>query len=196
MAAPYDSYEERVLILATAGNDAALAESVLSQAGISTLMCPTVSDLCRDLGDGAGALLLVQEALPLSDIPALVSALRNQPTWSDVPIALLAPPAEGYDTSLQSLDMFKPAGNLTLLERPLQTRTLINALQVALRARHCQYQVRDLLKKLEVSQSELLHKIEDLERFEQVVVGRELKMMELERENQKLKRALDHHTTH
>ena len=46
---------------------------------------------------------------------------------------------------------------------------------------------------LERSKSELQEKILDLEKFEEVVVGRELKMMALEKELEKMNRELEKH---
>src|SRR5919107_780942 len=48
-----------------------------------------------------------------------------------------------------------------------------------------------VLRDLEESKSELQEKILDLEKFEEVVVGRELKMIALEKEIENLKRARD-----
>ncbi len=48
-----------------------------------------------------------------------------------------------------------------------------------------------VVRDLEASKSELTEKILDLEKFEEVVVGRELKMIALEREVEQLKRELD-----
>jgi hypothetical protein len=47
-----------------------------------------------------------------------------------------------------------------------------------------------LVKDLERSKVELQEKISDLQKFEEVVVGREIKMMQLEKENAELKRRL------
>jgi two-component system, chemotaxis family, sensor kinase Cph1 len=48
-------------------------------------------------------------------------------------------------------------------------------------------ELRKTLKKLEASQSQLQDKINDLEKFEDVVIGRELKMAELEKEISELR---------
>jgi PAS domain S-box-containing protein len=48
-----------------------------------------------------------------------------------------------------------------------------------------------VLRDLEKSKGELQEKILDLEKFEEVVVGRELKMIALEKENEQLRRELD-----
>jgi signal transduction histidine kinase len=51
--------------------------------------------------------------------------------------------------SLQMLNLFTASGNVTLLERPCRAVTIISVVQVALRARRKQYEVRDLLRALE-----------------------------------------------
>ncbi|WP_447978628.1 hypothetical protein [Candidatus Nitrospira bockiana] len=182
--------EERVLVLTSTAKDAALAEQTFSKAGLKAVVCTNVAHLCREASSGAGALLVAQEAIAPPDLALFVDYLGGQPAWSDIPIALLAASGEGYEGSRRLLNRLRPIGNITVLERPLQKLTLITAVQVALRSRRRQYQVRELLRKLEESKAELQDKIHDLEKFEQVVVGRELRMIELERENQALKQAL------
>jgi signal transduction histidine kinase len=56
----------------------------------------------------------------------------------------------GGETTLASLRVlrdFTPAGNVTLLERPFRPITLVSTIQVALRSRRRQFEVRTLLKK-------------------------------------------------
>ncbi len=48
-----------------------------------------------------------------------------------------------------------------------------------------------VVRDLQVSKAELQEKILDLEKFEEVVVGRELKMIALEKEIEKLRGELD-----
>jgi hypothetical protein len=48
-----------------------------------------------------------------------------------------------------------------------------------------------VVRDLEKSKGELQEKILDLEKFEEVVVGRELKMIALEKENEQLRRELE-----
>src|SRR5688572_2354268 len=79
----------RVLILAPTGQDAALMQRVLTDAGISGLICHSLRELTDMLASGAGAVLLVQEALQSKELEAFVGALQAQPPWSDLPITLL-----------------------------------------------------------------------------------------------------------
>lgn len=137
-----------VLVVAPTGKDAPLAAEVLRGAGITAEVCPSLDALCGQLGDGTGAVLLAEEALIGSAVPQLTSRLAEQPAWSDIPLIVLTTGgrAEG---SFPVIDVLGPSGNVTLLERPLRTVTLVSTVQVALRARRRQFEVRDLLRQRE-----------------------------------------------
>jgi hypothetical protein len=178
--------ETRVVILAPTGKDAVLIQKVGTKESLPAYICPNWHDLQGTLTQGVGMLLLAQEALAADELSPLTNFLARQEAWSDIPITLLTTRGAGYWAIHHITEKFNTLGNLTLLERPLQPFVLVSAVRVALRSRERQYQVRELLTRLEVSQSELQDKIADLEQFEQVVVGRELKMMELEKQIQDL----------
>jgi hypothetical protein len=93
----------------------------------------------------------------------------------------------GHHAGRRITAKFPKVGNLTLLERPLHPFALVSVMRVALLSRVRQYEVRDLLERLEASQGELQDKIHDLEQFEDAVIGRELKMIELERQIEELR---------
>src|SRR5262249_48226690 len=87
--APSD--DERVLVLAPTPADAALTRTVLRDAGVPCALTTDLYELARSLAEGAGALLLTEESLTAEDgVADLIAILRAQPTWSDVPILLLA----------------------------------------------------------------------------------------------------------
>ena len=138
-----------VLIAAPLGQDAALAAQALEQAGISTTICDGVSAIAERLDDTTHAILVAAEALVASEIPALLDRLGQQPPWSDIPLILLTTSGGGDEMSRRALEIFGPTANVTLLERPLQAVTLVSTLQVALRARRRQYEVRDLIEQRE-----------------------------------------------
>ena len=79
----------RVLILAPTGQDALLIQRVLTNAGISGMICHSLGELTDMLSSGAGAVLLAQEALQGKHLEAFVGTLQRQPPWSDLPITLL-----------------------------------------------------------------------------------------------------------
>jgi len=179
----------RVLILAPTGQDAPLIQRVLSDAGIFAVVCHGLRELTDMLRSGAGAVLLAQEALQSKEVEAFIGALQAQPSWSDLPITLLTLGGAGQRTIQSISEQFQKVGNVTVVERPLHALTLTSVVRVALRSRVRQYEVRHLVERLTASQTELQEKIHDLERFHDVVVGRELKMIELEKQVEELKRA-------
>ncbi len=137
--------DERILILAPTGRDAALAHAALAEAGLCPHACPDGETLCRELESGAGAALITKEALTGPALARLKGFLTAQPPWSDLPLLILTsggrPTAEGR-RRLQALETL---GNATLLERPLRVTTLVNAVRVALQSRRRQYELRDHL---------------------------------------------------
>jgi signal transduction histidine kinase/ActR/RegA family two-component response regulator len=138
----------RVLIVAPIGRDAELMCTHLEAAGLLCEARDNVQDVCDDLHDGTGALIVTEEALSPSATPELARTLDQQPPWSDVPIIILAgePSFEGSTRSFGDLGR-RP--NVTLVDRPVRIKSLVSAAQSALRARERQYQIRDLMETLE-----------------------------------------------
>jgi signal transduction histidine kinase/ActR/RegA family two-component response regulator len=132
--------EKRVLIYAPTGQDAALASKMLTLAKVDNLVTNTAAQLAEQLLLGAGAVLTVEEALSSGGLKTLGEFVQRQPNWSDLPIMLLT--HRGPD-SLSVRQAITSLGNVTLLERPVRTLTLITSLQSVLRARDKQYQVRE-----------------------------------------------------
>ena len=132
--------EKRVLIYAPTGQDAVLASKMLSLASVDNLVTATAEQLASELLQGVGAVLTVEEALSNGGLKVLGEFVQRQPNWSDLPIVLLT--NRGPD-SLSVRQAIGVLGNVTLLERPVRTLTLITSLQSVLRARAKQYQVRE-----------------------------------------------------
>ena len=132
--------EKRVLIYAPTGQDAVLASKMLTLANVDNLVATTAQQLAQELLRGVGAVLTVEEALSGGGSKAIGEFVLHQPNWSDVPVVLLT--HRGPD-SLSVRQAIATLGNVTLLERPVRTLTLITSLQSVLRARAKQYQVRE-----------------------------------------------------
>ncbi len=145
MAPVAESTEERVLVLAPVGRDAELTATILSQAGIPSLRCSDAQAVGRELARGAGVLLLAEEALAHEALAALLSALADQPPWSDVPLIVIAKEDPSAVSVRRSLEIVERLGHVTLLDRPVRLVSLLSAIRVALRARRKQYEARDLL---------------------------------------------------
>lgn len=134
--------EQRILILAPTAKDAAICQKLLDEAAMPAAVCPDLASICREMGQGAAAAMIAEEAIPLEQIDPLLAALEQQPAWSDFPLLILVREGESSPISLQLLETL---GNVTLLERPVRVPTLVSALRTAQRARNRQYQIRDLL---------------------------------------------------
>ena len=145
MNASVEVLDERVLILAPMGKDAVLAADVLRREGFCSKACHDLIDVADEVRQGAGLLLLAEEALVPREVSVFVDTLSRQPPWSDVPIMLLTRGRE-HQSNLRLIQAFAPAANVTLLERPLSALALVTAARTALRMRQRQYQVRDLIE--------------------------------------------------
>jgi signal transduction histidine kinase len=139
--------DERVLIIAPVGQDAEAMAALLDAQGLETQICNGSDEYSRQITDRAGALLLTEEALETVQGSLLLDALKAQPPWSELPLIILTSGGESRRAGLLNLAA-AAAGTVTLLERPISTLTLIRSVQVALRSRRRQYQVRDLVTQL------------------------------------------------
>ncbi len=136
--------DHRVLILAPTGRDAPLSRSMLASEGFIAVTCAAMEQLCAAMGEGAGSLLIAEEALAPRALATLVTALEAQPAWSDIPVILLAG-NEFSTSSTRPINLVGPLRNLMVLERPVRRLILTRTIAVALRARQRQYEVRDHL---------------------------------------------------
>lgn len=144
--------ESRVLVLAPTGKDADLTQDILGRAGVECVGHDSLASICTELLAGAGALLLAEEAIEPERDPCLDDWLAAQPSWSDLPVLILARPGADSAGVAQSMDLF---GNVTVLERPMRVAALVSAVRTALRARARQYQIREQLGALQTKEAEL-----------------------------------------
>jgi signal transduction histidine kinase len=139
--------DERVIIIAPVGQDAEAMAGLLDAQGFETQICNGSDEYSRQITDRAGALLLTEEALESPQGSLLLDAVKAQPPWSEIPLIILTSGGESRRAGLLDLAA-AAAGSVTLLERPISTLTLTRSVQVALRSRRRQYQVRDLVAQL------------------------------------------------
>jgi signal transduction histidine kinase len=169
---------ERVIIIAPVGQDAAAMATLLDSQGFETQICKGAAEYSRQIADCAGALLLTEEALESAQSSVLLDVLKTQPPWSELPLIILTSGGESRRAGLLNLAA-AAAGTVTLLERPISTGTLIRSVQVALRSRRRQYQVRDLVSQLATLNETLEHRVSERTR-ELRTANKELKR-EIER---------------
>jgi len=151
-----DPFEQRVLLCTSFGKDAELARQALDKAGIACFICRSIPDLLQELDKGAAAVLTVEEALPAPALALCEKYLAHQPAWSDLPILVLT---KSGGESPWIAGAYDRLGNLTLLERPVRSSTLISAVRSALRARLRQYEVRSTDRRKDEFLAMLAHEL-------------------------------------
>jgi signal transduction histidine kinase len=167
MVAPPSTLHERVLILGLLNRDGALARDALSRAGITAEVLRGMEALCEAIVAGAGAVLLTEESLTVQTTQLLLKTLEREPPWSDLPIMVLTTSGWATDMSLRTIRRLGPTANVSFLERPVRTVTLVAAVRTALRARRRQYDVRDYLESREEIRAALSIAHADAERASQ-----------------------------
>lgn len=139
--------EQRVLVFAPVGSDGPLAVQVLTRAKIDAQACNDMEELCAELHQGVGALLITEEVLWDRQLHKLVDVFENQPSWSAIPIVIAANVDEALYERAPVLRRFE-SYKVTYLTRPVVVVSLASTLRSALAARYRQYQVRDLMVNL------------------------------------------------
>jgi signal transduction histidine kinase/ActR/RegA family two-component response regulator len=137
-----------VLICAPNHRDVELLQATLHSAGFTTEACPDLSRLAMRLGDNVLALLLTEEALGPTIVERLRRFIDDQPVWSDFPIVVFTGP-DSNGRYLNHLDALGPRANVTLVDRPARIKSVTSIVNGVARARMRQYEIRDLLAKLE-----------------------------------------------
>jgi signal transduction histidine kinase len=144
---------KRVLILAPVGRDAALACGVLRHEDLSADICKDVSQLIAELESGAGTAVIADEALN-GNFLVLQKWVEGQPTWSDFPFIILTGSKSTPGKMQERFTLMRPLGNVTLLERPLRSVTLLSVVRTALRARFRQYEVEHYIEEIRQAEAE------------------------------------------
>ncbi|MGO4550422.1 ATP-binding protein [Lysobacter sp. 2RAF19] len=114
--------------------------------------CGDADALQDALRDPAGAVFIAEEWLAHGANAILADVLARQPSWSDLPVVVVA---RTNSDSAHLARLLESLGNASLLERPARVAALTSAARTALRARQRQYQIRAQLEDLEKARTEL-----------------------------------------
>src|SRR5690348_788233 len=133
----------KVVVVTPNEADRALCASILAERGIGTMPCASLAEIAPLVASDIGCMVIVEEALVEPDVQAFQESLQAQPPWSDLPLLLVAARESPLSTMLEAA--FPESGNVTVLQRPLHAVTFVSAVNVALRSRQRQLEVRDLL---------------------------------------------------
>jgi signal transduction histidine kinase len=141
-----------VLLLPPTRRDGEVTRAVLERAGLECTVCAGPAALAEQIGAGTGAIVLTDALAGDPGAAQVAAALRRQPSWSDVPTILLSRADGQTAANTQLLASFS---NVTVLDRPTSTRTLVSSVQAAIRGRARQYQIRDQLDALREAEDAL-----------------------------------------
>lgn len=152
------NWELRILLLAPTGNDSKVTARLLTEAGHLVQECRCITQVCDELRKGCGAVVIAEESFAEVSLSPLIDAIRDQPSWSDIPLTIITGRGKATQWRVHGHDVTSLGGNVTLLERPFHGETLLRTVEVALRSRRRQFQVRMLLREQRDS-SQLLQNI-------------------------------------
>ena len=147
--------DRRTVILAPTGRDSDLIAGLLGRAGLPCHTTTSIAEMASEIEQGAGAAIISEEALVGNVIPEVLEVLNRQPSWSDFPLILLTVGGQVTAESERLRELRRPLGNVFLLERPIRPETLLGTLEIALRGRQRQYQIRDQMLQYERAQEAL-----------------------------------------
>jgi PAS domain S-box-containing protein len=151
---------ERILLVAPLWRDAEVICQALQAGGFAAEAYADTQALAGQIGAGAGAILVTEEALRKQSEP-LRRVLDAQPVWSDLPVTLLLTRDQDASRAWIELQTILPGSNLTVLPRPVPTATLLSVMQSALRSRRRQYEIRDYLQQQEAQTEELERRVQE-----------------------------------
>ena len=137
--------EERILLLPPTKRDATAAADVFGAMGIAFVVCRDIAGVCAEIGRGAAAAILPDEAILADTEGCLARLLQGQPPWSDFPLIVLTSPHR-TEAAARRLEL---VGHMTLVPRPVEIRSLASTVQAALRDRRRQYARREDLAERE-----------------------------------------------
>ena len=149
-------HDRRTIIVAPTGKDGRLVAGLLERLTIPCHIAASIPEACALIREGAGAAIISEEAFLDGSMSELLEVLDQQPSWSDFPLILLTISGRVTVESERLREMRRPLGNLFLLERPIRPETLLSTLEIALRGRQRQYQIRDQIEQYARAQEALL----------------------------------------
>jgi signal transduction histidine kinase len=149
-----------VLVLAHFGRDAELLLSFLHRYKFSGHVVSGSAEFFSELERGAATAIITEESLDLP-LQEWSERMEMQPTWSDFPLIVLTSSGTSASAPSAKLSSLRLLGNVTLVERPLRSESLLSAVETAMRARMRQYEVRDFMSR-QADSEEALRRTEKL----------------------------------
>jgi signal transduction histidine kinase len=127
--------EGRILLLPPTRRDGTAATAVFESAGMELTLCKDIDEVCSEIELGAAVAIVHDEAILNDNQRCLARLLRQQPPWSDFPLIVLT---HQHQTAAAAREL-ELVGHMTLVQRPIEIRSLVSTVQTALRDRSRQY---------------------------------------------------------
>jgi DNA-binding NtrC family response regulator len=175
----------KILILEDVAADAELMEHELRKGGIAftSKRVETREDFMNELKNSPPELILADYKLPSFDGLAALVLVREQSP--DMPFIFVSGTI-GEDIAIETIK--KGATDYVLKERLHRLVTVVLRAVCEAEINHKRKLAEEALKK---NEKELKKRVQELEEFYDIAVGRELRIMELTRENEKLREELE-----
>ena len=125
-----------VLVLPRTDADGRLTCDALAAHGIESRIVADVAALSAAIEEHAGCAVIPEEACAAVSA-SLLRAFAEQPPWSDFPFIVIG---RRVKPSFEDSTRIDRLGNVTVLDPPLRIRTLVRAVNAALRGRQRQYE--------------------------------------------------------
>ena len=164
MAEASRNRSEQVVVFLPIGRDCRLVCDALKKAEIEASACANMTDFLTAVRGGAGVGILGEETLTRQSYASLESWIKQQPPWSDFPLIILTSGGESAPNTLSTHERAKALGNVSLLERPVRSVTLVTAAETALRGRRRQYEAEAFIDDRIDAERELTRQAEELAR--------------------------------
>lgn len=134
-----------VLVFSAKQRNSEVVAKVLAAGRIECRVCHDVSDLSQQIGTAGtrfGALVVTERGLAAKARDAINAFQDTEPVWSELPVVLLSPHDEPPGRE-------RPLRNVILIRQPTTARQLLSVVHLALELRGHQFDVQDLLLRLE-----------------------------------------------
>lgn len=141
----------RVPLLLPTGRDAELVGRILEPEKIRPVVCESVHAMLDQIRADCGPFVVGDEALCGNASDRLGEILDNQPEWSDLPGIVFI----GQSTARPNIRRIVQRREVIPVRRPINKLLFVNLVRTAVEARRRQYQVRDLLHNLVLTNEKL-----------------------------------------
>ncbi len=147
---------ERALILVEGSRNGKVTRDLLQRAGVEAFVCSSMGELCAEIDKGGAVALAAEEMLTPDSVAQITTILNRQPAWSDFPIIVFA---AGPDGAHGLEDQVRALGNVTFLDRPVRTRSMLACVKAAIRSRRRQYEGRRAIESRDTFLAMLGHEL-------------------------------------